>query len=333
MQVRSIFSYLGKLNPKVIKVLLVTIVAILGFNCPAQFYTAECMADSVKELHNYPLALSLYKEKINSGDITSKMFRYYYFYQIACCYSMLGNRDSAFYYLNKSIELNVDYLAVIFSDYELAALKNDFRWDEVLSKVKKSFYEKSTATNKDIAYEFYKRMDSDQKYRGSYSFYQRIYKGHQSKTDSIWKLQKNIDSLNFLFLEDVIEQHGWPTNTLAGALGASAAFLILQHADLKDQKKYFDLIEKAAKEGEASLENLALLTDRILISEGKKQLYGTQLKINQGTGKDEVFPIEEEIDVDKRRSRMGMPPLAEYLKDYGIIYQPIKEDSLKTLPK
>ena len=63
-------------------------------------------------------------------------------------------------------------------------------------------------------------------------------------------------------------------------------------------------------QNEISQLNLAMLTDRVLLAEGKHQIYGTQFVIRDG----EWVPLrlEDEENVDDRRAEVGLPPLAEY---------------------
>jgi hypothetical protein len=69
------------------------------------------------------------------------------------------------------------------------------------------------------------------------------------------------------------------------------------------------------------------LEDRILTREAKKQVYGTQLRLNQTTQRMELYPIEDEVNVDSRRAAVGLEPLAEYLKRaFGIDYAPPKKN-------
>jgi hypothetical protein len=68
------------------------------------------------------------------------------------------------------------------------------------------------------------------------------------------------------------------------------------------------------------------LTDRVLVGEGKKQLYGTQLSTKDG--KLTPQPIEDETNVDVRRKEAGLQPLAEYIKFVEGMYkvkEPAKE--------
>jgi regulator of replication initiation timing len=142
---------------------------------------------------------------------------------------------------------------------------------------------------------------------------------------AILKKQDAIDHKNILQLEAIIKQYGWLNRSLVGQEASGAAFLIIQHAALSYQKRYFQLIQEAAAKNEAQPSDAAMLEDRILTHEGKKQIYGTQLRINNETSKLELFPIEDEENVDARRASVGMPPLAVYLKMFGLEYQPQKK--------
>ena len=102
-----------------------------------------------------------------------------------------------------------------------------------------------------------------------------------------------------------------------------AAFLILQHSELPTQEKYLTMFKEAAKSGEARKADAAMLEDRVLMRQGKKQIYGTQLQSNaESNGKLFVFPIDDELHVDERRSGVGLPPLKEYLEHFGREYEP-----------
>ncbi len=130
---------------------------------------------------------------------------------------------------------------------------------------------------------------------------------------------KDVDNENTKWLKGVVEKRGWPTRTLVGKDGASAAWILVQHADADPQfqRNCLDLMGKLPKE-EVSQENLAYLTDRVLLAEGKKQLYGTQfIWVDRRL---QPRPLEDESKVDKIRATVGLPPLADYLKQAELIY-------------
>lgn len=131
-----------------------------------------------------------------------------------------------------------------------------------------------------------------------------------------------IDENNTAKLKAIIKKHSWLTRELVGVEGVNAAFLVIQHSpDIIFKAQMLPYLKKSYLNDEGVTgQQIALLTDRVLIAQGKKQLYGTQADIRHGQV---VFsPIEDEANVDKRRADMKMPPLDFYLKlmeeMYGI---------------
>jgi hypothetical protein len=181
--------------------------------------------------------------------------------------------------------------------------------------------------DEDLRKELQKRVKEDQDARMEYI---KWLKDHPQQgivpkdPPPIFARMEEIDRVNREWLKDVVEKRGWPCNSLVGKAGAHDAWLLVQHAD-KDrdfQKKCLELIKDAAAKDEVSKTDLAYLTDRVLVAEGKKQLYGTQFKdIN---GKLEASPIEDEENVDKRRKEVGLPTMAEYRKQIEKMYGPKK---------
>jgi hypothetical protein len=72
------------------------------------------------------------------------------------------------------------------------------------------------------------------------------------------------------------------------------------------------MLEEAFKQGEAQPLRYAKMRDRLLVEEGKKQLYGTQWKFENSERVPQ--PIEQPEYVDKRRAEIGLGPLNIYLK-------------------
>jgi hypothetical protein len=98
-------------------------------------------------------------------------------------------------------------------------------------------------------------------------------------------------------------------------------FLIVQHSPAPQfQKQCLELLEQAVQQDEADRINLAYLTDRVRISEGKSQVYGTQGQTTQ-FGAIVPFPIEDEEHVDERRKAIGLEPVAEYFKHMNEHYK------------
>jgi hypothetical protein len=179
----------------------------------------------------------------------------------------------------------------------------------------------SGGANTDLKAELEAMFDSDQGYRNKM---QEVVFKHGSNSPELielWKKQRTIDEANLRRLGEIVETNGWPARSVVGEKGTIAAFLVVQHADYMNQKKYLPMLRVAVAAGEARSGDLALLEDRVLMGEGKKQRYGSQLQPN-GRGGWEFYPIEDEKNVDERRRAVGLPSLAEYAKLFGFEYGP-----------
>lgn len=134
-----------------------------------------------------------------------------------------------------------------------------------------------------------------------------------------------IDSCNLVQVKVLLEKYGWMGRSMIGDRGNSALFLVIQHADLETQLTYFPLLQKSAEIGESKFSNVALMHDRILMRQEKKQIYGSQVVFNKDTGASEFYPIEDEKNVNIRRAKIGMSTLEEYAKLFGMEYSVPKE--------
>lgn len=163
--------------------------------------------------------------------------------------------------------------------------------------------------------ELLKMVKEDQEFR------MKVLKSTSPDAATLRKLG-DIDRKNTARMKEIIQKHGWPGKKLVGDDGAHAAWLLVQHADEDRafQKRCLTLLEQAVKAQEASATDFAYLTDRVLIGENKKQVYGTQF--HQVDGKLEPQPIEDEKNVDARRKKAGLPSMAEYRKLMEEMYKP-----------
>ncbi len=137
---------------------------------------------------------------------------------------------------------------------------------------------------------------------------------------ALWDKQHAADDANVKRLIEIVDSYGWPLQSKVGGKAAIAAWAILQHADLVQQKQFLPMLRDAVAKGEALPQNLALLEDRILTREGKPQIYGSQIAVDKVTRKNGFHPIEDEANVDKRRASIGLGPLSEYAKRFGFVY-------------
>lgn len=140
---------------------------------------------------------------------------------------------------------------------------------------------------------------------------------HQDTTDL--RQMADVDADNTSFLKKIVAERGWPGRSLVGSDAANAAFLILQHSpDTAFQAKTLPLLEKAYAAGDAEGQQVALLSDRVAVQRGQPQLYGTQASVVNGRFK--LNPIADSANVDARRAKLGMPPVAAYMRILDSLY-------------
>jgi hypothetical protein len=136
-----------------------------------------------------------------------------------------------------------------------------------------------------------------------------------------------VDAENLPWLKNVITETGWPGRAVVGDDGASAAWLLVQHADSDPafQRQCLDLLTEAASRGEATKAQVAYLTDRVLLAEGKPQEFGTQAigRNGQWVPRD----LRDPGHVDQRRAAMSLGSLADNLaritEQYGPPVPPV----------
>ncbi|MGH9936407.1 MAG: DUF6624 domain-containing protein [Blastocatellia bacterium] len=190
----------------------------------------------------------------------------------------------------------------------------------------------NTTPSEAVRRELVKMGEENQKHRQEMmDLFSRLPRSNREKAEKRLKQaverQNDLDSQNRQRLDEIVKEYGWPKTSVFGNEASGVAFLIVQHAELEYQKKYLPLIKAAATRNEARPSDLAMLEDSILVGDGKKQIYGTQARLNRTTQRMELYPIQDEENVDARRAAVGLASLAQYLKDaFGIDYVPPKKN-------
>lgn len=138
-----------------------------------------------------------------------------------------------------------------------------------------------------------------------------------------------IDSANQILVNQIISDYGWLPKSKIGTKAAGALFLVVQHADLKAMRGYLPLLKEATKTGEANTTSAALMEDRVLMYEGKKQIYGTQASSRpkeDGSTEYFVWPIESPAEVNERRAEAGFNmTVEENAERLNAVYNPDEE--------
>jgi hypothetical protein len=160
----------------------------------------------------------------------------------------------------------------------------------------------------------------DQKYREEAQELEKKYGWESKKVQDVWEIIHVQDSINLIKVEKILADYGWLGVDVVGQQGNSTLFLVIQHSNTQTQVKYLPMLKEAVKNGKAKPSEPALMEDRVLLAQGEKQIYGSQLTMNSETNKWELEPMIDPDNADKRRSEVGLKPLADYLKYWDLTW-------------
>ena len=240
-------------------------------------------------------------------------------YRLASATALLWTsqmRDTSFYFLNYALQ-NDSTLDVLY-DPDFLSLIDDPRWKDIEDLQFGRYELKNGAIkNKPFARALFRMIIKDQgfMYAGNIERRKYMQNGGYFSTPAIFPVlareEKNMKENESQLLK-LLDEYGWPTASRVTEFAAAGAALIINHSSYEIRKKYFPMLEEAFKNGEAQPLRYAKMRDRLLVEEGKEQLYGTQLKFEGNTRVPQS--IQDPRNVDKRRAEIGLEPLTVYLK-------------------
>ncbi len=133
------------------------------------------------------------------------------------------------------------------------------------------------------------------------------------KSETLGRSVDAIDAANLTWLRLLIFEKGFPAAAQVGNEGVHLAWVLLQHADQDPrlQSQLLPVLEQRFSAGELPPNDLARITDRVLVASEKPQRYGTQFDWFAGDFK---LPEPSRLaEVDVERSHLGLMPLADYV--------------------
>jgi len=116
-------------------------------------------------------------------------------------------------------------------------------------------------------------------------------------------------------LKEIISVKGLPTYRLVGKTSSDQFLTLVNHSisDIPFQERVASLAKREVKRKNISAPALAMMIDKMRINSNRQQLYGSQLGYDS-TGTAFAVNLYKLKGVDKRRKKMGLPPLQEYLE-------------------
>ena len=130
------------------------------------------------------------------------------------------------------------------------------------------------------------------------------------------EINAETDRQNLTTVISLIEKCGMPTLEKVNDVQMSAIWVVFQHGDNSNRKKYLPLLEKSAKNGDLKATQIAMMKDRAMMMDNEPQIYGTQVIKNGNEW--ELYKLANPKTVNKRRTEMGFEPLQDYLNRWNI---------------
>lgn len=309
-------------------ILFALFLGLINLNLNAQTYEQLVKkADSCYSEKKYSKSKEYYKKAFKINPESRKNY-----YNAACTASLANDKKTSFKWLNIAITNGFDNLNHIKSDTDLQNLHTDKRWQEIIDKLQLKMDIIEANYDKPLQKELIAIFNEDQIIRGQFIDAQKKYNYQRNNViDSLGQIMTNKDSINLIQITKILDEKGWIGKDKVGQQANNTIFLVIQHSDLKVQKKYLPMMREAVRKGNADAGSLALLEDRIALREGRKQIYGSQIGTNPITKLQYVLPLEDPDNVDKRRTDVGLNLLADYVKYWNIVWD--VEKYKKELPE
>ncbi len=198
-------------------------------------------------------------------------------------------------------------------DPRLLKLKRSMYWKPLVVEVRKGY---SLYPDAKSAFFLDSLYFEDQKYR-TYSPY--ALNGYIEEIDTVvlpeFKFTEQQfnqkDSLNYLALERFLDRNGYPEIAKVGRRQSRAVgYIILHQGDSIVYKKYIPVVKDLCLEGEAEWDVFAKMTDKLCVTIGEPQIYGTQYD-KDPNGRITLYKIDDIEKVNYRRMRIGLGATVE----------------------
>lgn len=253
-------------------------------------------------------------------------------YNAACINSLAKNTNAAYKHLfiaaNELKWYDINHLK---NDGDLTNIKSDQRWNQLITVMQKNKQEIEKHYDKKLVAQLDKIYFDDQSTRSQIRSKEEKYGRDSKEMRAFWQTILKKDSINLIKVSNILDTQGWPSKKKIGSRGTSTLFFVIQHADLNAQTKYLPMITNAVKSGNLPKRQYAMFYDRLLLRQGKRQVYGTQLAMSKQSKKPYVLPLEDVRNVDKRRTEMGLNSMQENLNRWDLTWN--VDVYLKILPK
>ncbi|MDE1154604.1 MAG: hypothetical protein PW735_02620 [Acidobacteriaceae bacterium] len=223
----------------------------------------------------------------------------------------------------KSIHLTA---AIVLSVFALSLHAQEGDWEKRLNdRMEAAVKANGNGTNPTLRAELLEMGKQDQDAR-----FKNTKEATSSHTTDAHELSE-LDAKLTAQLKEIVASDGWPTFHLVGFEASQSAMLILIHSpDHAWQRSLLPSLETLANEGKIDGSQVALVVDKELVAAGKPQRYGTQFKFIDGEAM--MVAVEDPANLDKRRDKEMLPPMAAYKQQLASMYH-IKVSNMIIAPQ
>jgi len=295
---------------------------------PSDYFRLVALANRARHAHEYPTSIAEFRRAFKLKSPSGRDL-----YNAGCSAALAGDSTTAFDWLGRAVKQGWTDASLLGSDEDLAGIRSDSRWKPLAAEAKAAQDRAEAHYDKPLQAELLQILTDDQSY---VKFLGELRQRQRAKSGETADLVRQTDALkaaNIAKIEQILDHKGWPGPDQVGARASTVPFRVIQHANPEMENKYLPLMRAAAAEKKAEPASLALLEDRVAVREKRGQIYGSQVRRNELTGKWTLEPIEDPSHVDVRRAEMGMVPLAQYLKPLGIEWPAAEETGAGGRPR
>jgi hypothetical protein len=141
-----------------------------------------------------------------------------------------------------------------------------------------------------------------------------IYGAESKEYNKYQEVYEKNHIINEKKVTDILNKYGWPTKEMAGEQGNWTICNVIQHADNEIRIKFLPMMKQAVIDKKLAPRFLVRAEDRIATESGNLQIYGGQMKYYPETKSFNLWPVYDPVNIDKRRTKIGLDPIAEFLK-------------------
>jgi hypothetical protein len=125
-----------------------------------------------------------------------------------------------------------------------------------------------------------------------------------------------VDEQNQQMVISILSKCGWSEEYL------HTIWLVFQHSPIEIMVYYYPTLKAYVNDGYLSKSSIALMEDRILMYNGYKQIYGSQIS-NGG-----LYDLEDPDNVNARRAEIGLNSIEEYIANWDLNFEEEKAKML-----